>query len=69
MHTTRIGYVRIPPDDERSVFEVEEDDARIDGPYVADEDAAALVSTAHTVKAPCRRWPENIGMLRTAGNW
>ena len=42
MQTTRIGYVRIPSDDERSVFEVEEADARIDGPYVADEDAAAI---------------------------
>ena len=42
MQTTRIGYVRIPADDEQPVVEVEEADARAGVPDIADEDAATL---------------------------
>ena len=42
MQTTRIGYVRIPADDEPPAVAVEEAAARAEAPDVADEDAAAF---------------------------
>jgi len=42
MQTTRIGYIRIPADDEPPAAAVEEAAARAGAADVADEDAAAL---------------------------